>query len=332
MAAVVDLRGLARRCRDVRAEPYRLGRSGYRTDIGLLELLRLALVMLVAVLFNQPEWVEEYRPDEKPTIAVLWDGSTSMDTRDVSGADGRADVGLVTPRSGAAAHRRYVLEFAARAAWPSKYRPSRRKETATGHEPLSAPHVRDRKISQPARYRAGLGRRLERGTAPRAGRPVLRLQEVPVFVVPVGSPSRLPDVELLSLDAPTFGIVGKSVRIPFTIESTLPREQLAIVTLKTSDGDQLTKEVRIAPMARTSDWLIWKPPAVGDYTLSLDVPPSPRNYWPTIITWRRRFRSAKKSCACCWSNRSPAGNTVTCGTPCRVIRVSSFPVYYFIPD
>ena len=59
-------------------------RTGYRRSIGLLELLRLALVGLGVVLFNQPEWVEEYRPDEKPTVAVLWDNSASMETRDVT--------------------------------------------------------------------------------------------------------------------------------------------------------------------------------------------------------------------------------------------------------
>ncbi len=32
---------------------------------------------------NQPEWIEEFRPEEKPAIAVLWDASTSMETRDV---------------------------------------------------------------------------------------------------------------------------------------------------------------------------------------------------------------------------------------------------------
>ena len=58
-------------------------RSGYRPSMGLLELLRLGLVAMVAVLLNQPEWIEEFRPEEKPAIAVLWDASTSMDTRDV---------------------------------------------------------------------------------------------------------------------------------------------------------------------------------------------------------------------------------------------------------
>lgn len=58
-------------------------RSDYRKSIGILELCRLLLVLLTAVILNQPEWVEQFRPDEKPTIAVLWDDSASMNTRDV---------------------------------------------------------------------------------------------------------------------------------------------------------------------------------------------------------------------------------------------------------
>ena len=100
----------------------------------------------------------------------------------------------------------------------------------------------------------------------------LRVKGVPVFVVAAGSPTRLPDVELLSLDAPTFGVAGKSVRIPFTIESSLPREYVATVVLRTSDGDELSKEVRIAPMSRTSDWIVWKPRSTGNFTLTLEVP------------------------------------------------------------
>ncbi|MFM9069318.1 MAG: hypothetical protein ACKOUR_18590, partial [Planctomycetota bacterium] len=56
-------------------------RSGYRASIGWLELLRVIVATLVAILFNQPEWIEEQRPDTRPTIAVLWDDSVSMQTR-----------------------------------------------------------------------------------------------------------------------------------------------------------------------------------------------------------------------------------------------------------
>src|SRR5205807_651846 len=100
----------------------------------------------------------------------------------------------------------------------------------------------------------------------------LRVKGVPVLAVPVGSRTRLPDVELLSLDLPTFGVAGKSVRVPFTVESSLPREHLTTVTLKTSDGDEVSKEVRIAAMSRTSDAVVWKPRSTGDFTLTLTIP------------------------------------------------------------
>src|SRR5690606_27152785 len=97
------------------------------------------------------------------------------------------------------------------------------------------------------------------GREPVEAASALRLKDIPVFTVPVGDTSRLPDIELLSLDAPTFGIVDKSVRIPFTVESTLPREAVSTVVLKSSDGQEVAKDIRIAPMGRTSDWIIWKP-------------------------------------------------------------------------
>src|SRR5205814_709830 len=82
--------------------------------------------------------------------------------------------------------------------------------------------------------------------------------------------------ELLSLEAPTFGVAGKSVRVGFTIDSSLPREYVTSVVLRISDGSEMTKEVRIAPMGRTSDWIAWQPKDIGDFTVTLDVPPHPQ--------------------------------------------------------
>jgi hypothetical protein len=98
------------------------------------------------------------------------------------------------------------------------------------------------------------------------------MRGVPIFAIPVGSRTRLPDIELLSLDVPTFGVAGKAVRIPFTIESSLPRDYVTSVTLRTSDGDTLSKEVRIAAMSRTTDALVWKPKGTGDFTVALSIP------------------------------------------------------------
>ncbi len=245
-------------------------RSGFRRDYGAVELLRLVLVVLAVVLFNQPEWVEEFRPEEKPTIAVLHDTSRSMDTQDVAVTQSTSRVTrresiapLVKPefwKSLEEKHRVVITPIAAAAG---------DKKGSNLHDPLAQaperfPNLRGIVLASDGDWNDG--------KPPVEAASALRLKDIPVFVVPVGSSSRLPDLELLSLDAPTFGLVGKAVRIPFTIESTLPREVTLSVSLKATGGDELTKEVRIAAMGRTSDWLTWKPKEIGDYTLSLEVP------------------------------------------------------------
>ena len=252
-------------------------RSGYRRSIGLLELLRLTLVALGALLFNQPEWVEEYRPDEKPTVAVLWDDSASMGTLDVTNHE--------TTSTTVKTRREAIQKLTDSSFWTSLQErltvivqpfgtidPTSPATTGRGtdlYEPLATAPRRFKNLH--AIVLASDGDWNE-GEPPVQAAAALRLRGVPVFSVPVGSSSRLPDVELLSLDSPTFGITGKSVRIPFTVESTLPREHVATIKLKVSDGEEITKEVRIAPMGRTSDFVIWKPKATGDFTLDLDVP------------------------------------------------------------
>ncbi len=251
-------------------------RSGYRRSLGLLELLRLVLVCYVAVLFNQPEWVEEYRSTDKPTIAVLCDSSLSMETRDVTNTESLSTT-VTTRRE--AIQKLIDTEF-----WSSL----RDKLTVTVQEFGAADAEAITKTAHGTNLNEPLAQAPQRfknlraivlasdgdwneGEPPVQAASALRLRGIPVFAVPVGSSSRLHDIELLSLDSPTFGITGKAVRIPFTIESTLPREHLANVTLKTSDGDEVTKEVRVAPMGRTSDWILWKPKAKGDYTITVDV-------------------------------------------------------------
>ncbi|MBI2823783.1 MAG: hypothetical protein HYX69_03715 [Planctomycetia bacterium] len=250
-------------------------RSGYRRDYGVLELVRLAAVALAALLLNQPEWVEEYRPQEKPSIAVLCDSSPSMDTRDVAAGEASSAAALASRREAIAPLTESTFWRSLDERLAVQIQPFSPAEAGHGtnlHQPLA---------EAPQRFKNLRGIVLasdgdwNEGDPPVQAASALRLKEIPVFVVPAGSSSRLPDVELLSLDSPTFGITGKSVRVPFTIESTLPREYVTTVTLTTSDGDPISKDVRIAPMGRTTEWIVWKPKATGDYTLTLDVPKHP---------------------------------------------------------
>ncbi len=246
-------------------------RSGYRRDYGVLELLRLATVCVIAVAFNQPEWIEEYRPEEKPSIAVLWDDSASMETRDVPMGESTS--------AAVATRREAIAPLIESTFWHAlEERMNVVVQSFSGGEDKKETNLYEPLVQAPRRLKNLRGIVLatdgdwNTGQPPVQAATALRLKDIPLFVVPVGSPSRLPDVELLSLDSPTFGIVGKAVRVPFTIDSTLPREYLANVTLTASDGQQLTKEVRVAAMGRTNDWILWKPSEVGDYTLTLDVP------------------------------------------------------------
>jgi uncharacterized membrane protein len=249
-------------------------RSGYRSSIGALEVLRLVIVAMIGVVLNQPEWVEEFRPQDKPWIAVLWDASASMTTRDAVDSN--------SPTSAPRSRREAIEPLTQDELWePLRERfkvivqPFSQATTGSGTD-LKTPlaDALERIVSLRAVVFASDGDWNE-GEPPVEAAVRLRMAAVPVFAVPVGSPQRLPDVELLSLDAPTFGVVGKSVRIPFTIESTLPREHTATLTLRTSSGDEVTKEVRIAPQGRTSDSVIWKPKEIGDFTVTLEIPQQP---------------------------------------------------------
>jgi hypothetical protein len=244
-------------------------RSGYRRDYGLLELLRLTIVVITVLLFNQPEWVEEFRPQELPAIAVLTDASRSMETQDVSPNGSTA---RITRRQSIAPLNEPEFWKSLEEKHSVAIQSFAQGEDAKGSD-LFAPLAQAPQQFQNLRaiVLASDGD-WNQGKPPVEAAASLRLKGVPVFVVPSGSASRLPDLELLSFDAPTFGLVGKSVRIPFTIESTLPREITLPVTLKTSDGDEVTKEVRIAAMGRTNDWLTWKPKEISDYTLTLEFP------------------------------------------------------------
>lgn len=246
-------------------------RSQFSREQAIVESLRFLIACLVVALLNQPEWVEEYRSDEKPTIAILYDNSASMTTRDVQ-QSGSIGTGLITRQEAI----KRIIE-------PSSW-DSLQGKMSVVIEPMADGNSDDgSNLGEPLQNAPKRFDNLRaivlasdgdwnEGPSPADVASNLRNKGIPVFTVAVGSASRLPDIELLSLDGPTVGVRGKSVRIPFSIESTLPREYVTTVTLKSTSGDEVSKEVNIRPMGRTNDWILWKPTENGDYKLSLEVP------------------------------------------------------------
>lgn len=262
---------------------FAIRRSGYRRSVVLLEALRCGAVILGAILLNQPEWIEDYRSTEKPTFAVLIDRSQSMQTRDVvqksNSSSSNNTEATASERGAAQTREEAVAPLIDPEAW-SQLRSIANVTISTF--PTDGP-AEGSDLASPLNATIDSGNGMlgvlmisdgdwNVGEPPVSVASRYRTLGVPIFTIPVGAPTRLPDIELLSLDTPTFGIVKKGVRIPFTIESSLPRDVVAQVVITPSDGERLTKEVRIRAMSRTSDAVVWTPNAEGDYTIRVDVP------------------------------------------------------------
>ncbi len=257
-------------------------RNRYRSSAWLLEGIRVFLVAAAVVLLNQPEWTEAFHPSEKPTIVVLVDQSYSMQTRDERLRSNSEDDIRATLDGTPATRLELIEPLLAAETWRSLHekfevvlRPFA-NDDPTGSSDLASPL--EASIQDHANLRAVV--LASDGDWNSGGSPVnpatrLRMKGVPIIGVPVGSPSRLPDLELLSFDLPTFGIVGKTVSIPVTIESSLPRATPVTIILNGSDGSKQEKELVIQAMGRTSTVFSWKPTSVGNFNMSVSIPLQP---------------------------------------------------------
>lgn len=242
----------------------------------LLEIMRFSIVTAIVILFNQPEWTQEFRPSEKPRLVVLVDRSQSMETRDVLPAG-------VTAKVEAQTRREATDRFVQPETWADlnsiynvQVEPfSSGINSGSGtdiHASLESVLESNQRTAAVVLVSDG---DWNRGKPPVDSAIRYRSRGVPIFTVPMGSSTRLPDLEVLSLDLPTFAISGKSVRIPFSIESTLPRDHVTTVVIEVADGERLTKEVKLTAKSKTTESVIWMPKSTGDFTVKMSVPNHP---------------------------------------------------------
>ncbi len=253
-----------------------INRSGFKRSTIILESLRFFLVAMVAVALNQPEWLQRFIPKEEPVVAVLWDESASMDTEDVTVDDG-------SPNSKAISRQVAIEQLKDTQTW-LPFEERFRVEIA----PFSSGLTDAKRGSD---LNTALANALERhpnlrtvvmisdgswnfGSPPTESATQFRIQKVPIYTIGIGSESALPDIEVASLDAPTFGVVNKPTRIPFSIVSTMPRETTITAKLTSTDDDEVVGTFVIPANATYQDAFVWNPKRVGEYTLTLDVPGS----------------------------------------------------------
>ncbi len=252
-------------------------RNRFSLSSGVLETLRLFSVAAVALTLNQPEWRQTQPPDRKPVLAVLRDASGSMGTEDVP----------VGEHAGSAPRSRESLaaELSDPDIWSPLSEPfdivvepfpgeggATTPETGTDLGGVLAglldrhPHLAAVVLISDGDWNTG--------EAPSRAATRYRMEGIPVFAVPVGSETRLPDLAVTAFDAPTFGLVGKPVRLPFTLSSALPRNHSSALEIRTNEGETIAAEVVLPAMGRVQDTLLWTPKAEGDYELTLTLPPA----------------------------------------------------------
>ena len=257
-------------------------RSGYRMQTGWLELLRFVLVCLVVVTLNQPEWLKTQPPDRRSTLAVLWDQSKSMETRDVFD-----DQDLSGERKSRA---ETIQPLMSEEVWKSPdttdlnvvFEPfSSQLDPAEEATDLNAglSHVLDNHANLRGVVLLSDGD-WNIGNSPVEAATRFRMKGIPVFAIGIGSKVPLPDIELVRMDAPTFGVTNKQLRIPFVVRSTLGQDRDVSVTLRVNKEATVTKVVRVLAMSQAQDNIVWTPPATENYTLNLRIAPDAEELIP----------------------------------------------------
>ncbi len=250
-------------------------RSGYARNVGGLELLRLVIVVMVALTLNQPEWLVTFVPDQRPTVVILHDVSDSMKTTDMPRPEGQEGSSSLESRTA----------WAARLVERSRWAPvqdrlevvlepfSSKLDTPTDgtdlHEAIAATVAKHANLRAVVVISDG---DWNTGEPPIRAASQLKIKGVPIHCIGVGSSTQLPDIDLVRVDAPTFGVAGKPIRIPFVIDCMLPREKDVTVTLTPSSGEVVTAEVMLPAMSRVEETILWTPEETGDYELTVEVP------------------------------------------------------------
>ncbi len=254
-------------------------RSPHRGRTIVLEILRMVSALVVVLLLWQPEWRTVIHPDSKPKITILWDNSKSMTTVDAQLPPVLSDKPAIVSRE------EWVKKALASDIWkPLEANGANEVETlpfatpSTGNPAMSgtdleAPisDVLDKQNNLRAIVLLSDGD-YNLGQPPVAAAQKMRLRGVPLFTIPVGSQTRLPDLDILSVSAPTYGIVGENVQIPFTIRSSLDRQVRTIARLRDQAGREHTKDITLPPNTETYDSILWRIEKQGSSTLELSIP------------------------------------------------------------
>jgi hypothetical protein len=239
-----------------------------------LEALRFILMTLLAATLLRPEYVQTLERTTAPEIAILTDSSDSMKTRDVSLTNG-----IVSRQD-------WLGRQLARQFW----RPLQ-AQAKVSLEPFAAPATNQNAINGTDLNQA-LENTLHRyknlkavllltdgdwnmGHSPLGAATQYREQNIPIFAVPVGRETPVPDLVLETVSAPSYGLLGEEIAVAFKVVSHLPREVKTTVTILDSFGESAKKDITIPAQGEVEDSVLWSPREVGNVTATVKLPVEP---------------------------------------------------------
>jgi hypothetical protein len=251
-------------------------RSGRRKAVAWLEVLRFALVTLLGFTLLRPEFVRQLRRTERPEVLVLADMSSSMKTRDILSSNG----------------------VVSRAEWIAAQKEQRVWKSAEASarvivEDFAAPPERARALTNRVVEGTDLNQAMEsalqrrpnlkalllltdgdwnQGRPPTGAATRYRERDIPVFTVAVGRETPLPDLILENVSAPSFGLLGEQISIPFRVRNNLKREVRTTISLLDGNREEARKEIVLPPLSELQEGVLWSPRTAGDTTLSMKLP------------------------------------------------------------
>ncbi|MBM3831986.1 MAG: VWA domain-containing protein [Verrucomicrobia bacterium] len=255
-------------------------RSGRRKVTAWLELLRLVLITLLGFSLLRPEFVRQIQRTEFPEIIVLSDVSGSMNTRDIV-VSGDAATNVITRYQWLAEKRQ------------AKFWAPLEKTAKVTVEDFAAPPAGTNATTVKSEIGTDLSLALDTvlkreknlkavllltdgdwnlGKSPVGIATRYREQQIPIFSVAVGREAPLPDVVLESVSAPSYGLFGEQISIPFKVRNHLPREVKTVISLFDSKLEETKKEIVIPALGELQEAIVWSPRAVGERSLALRLP------------------------------------------------------------
>ncbi|HEY3861242.1 MAG TPA: hypothetical protein VGO59_05075 [Verrucomicrobiae bacterium] len=246
-------------------------RAAHRRTAARLEALRFLLVTLLAATLLRPEYVETLERTAAPEIAILADASGSMKTRDVSLTNG---VGTRQDWLAAQLARKFwqPLQSRAKVSVEPFGAPSTNQEAINGtdlNQALENTLHRYRNLKAVLLLTDG---DWNQGQSPLAAATQYREQNIPVFAVPVGRATPVPDLALESVSAPSYGLLGEEIAVSFKVTSHLPREVKTTVTVSDNFGESAKKDITIPAQGEVEDSVLWSPRQVGAVNGTVKLP------------------------------------------------------------